>query len=275
MEYWWSRYISEGNVLTKPRSGHPKSLNIAQASDIIRQIEDDPFLTAKEFARQYNVSSMTIIRFLKEHGLHCQTSATQTRLTDEHKINRIAFCETLLETWRREKLNSIIFSDEKTFSTDVRWQKKCYRPVNERHNTKYISDQTLSGRINAAYWGAISIDGPATDIVKIDGKFNAVKYLQVLNDHAVPAMSQDHHRIYMHDNSPIHTAHIVQEYLHSQRFETMRWCPMSPDLNPIENVWSYVTYNWPKMIQRSDAALHELVTERWLGLYEKRGLHIY
>lgn len=169
-------------MLTKPRSGHPNVLNIIQEREIIKKIEDDPFLTAIELSQQYNVSYMTIIRLLAERGIHCRTAASQTRLTDEHKINRIAFCETLLDTWRREKLNSIIFSDEKTFSTDVRWQKKCYRPTNERYNPKYVVEEKSSGRINAAYWGAISINGPATDIVRIHGKFNFVQYMHILEN---------------------------------------------------------------------------------------------
>lgn len=249
-------------------------MNLVQEKEIMEKIEDDPFLTAKDFSRQYNVADMTILRFLREHGLHCRTAASQTRLTDEHKINRIAFCETILEAWRREKLNSIIFSDEKTFSTDVRWKKKCYRPRYERYNEKYVDELNLSGRINAAYWGAISINGPATDIIKIEGKFNSVKYLDILENHVVPTMNQDQQRIFMHDNSPVHTAICVQDYLKNQQFETMFWCPFSPDLNPIENVWSYLTYDWPKMVQRSDAILYQVVTERWLGLHQKRGFHI-
>lgn len=177
MKNWWTRYRSEGNVLTKPRSGHPKALNIIQEREIIMQIEDDPFLTAKDLSRQHGVRDMTILRFLNERGLYCRTAASQTRLTDEHKINRLAFCKTILDTWRRDKLNSIIFSDEKTFSTDVRWKKKCYRPQCERYNSKYVDELSLSGRINAAYWGAISINGPATDIIRIKGKFNSIQYL--------------------------------------------------------------------------------------------------
>lgn len=187
---------------------------------------------------------MTIIRFLAERGIHCRSAASQTRLTTEHKINRIAFCKTLLDTWRRSQLNSIIFSDEKTFSTDVKWKKKCYRPKNQRYNSKYVVEETLSGRINAAYWGAISINGPVTDIVKIDGKFNSAQYMEILENRVLPVMNQDHQRIYMLDNSPVHTALCVQEYLQNQRFETMFWCPYSPDLNPIENVWSLVIHNF-------------------------------
>lgn len=274
MKYWWARYNSEDNVLTKPLSGQPNALNLIQERDILEEIENDPFLTAMDLSRRHNVSHSTVRRFLIQHGIHCRIAAYQTKLTDDHKINRIAFCETLLEKWRRSELNSIIFSDEKTFCSDLRRQKKCYRPINQRHTEKYVSTVNLSGRISAAYWGAISINGLATDIVKINGKFNSDQYLGVLQNYVVPAMHEDDQRIYMHDNSPVHTAHRVQEFLNSQQFKTMFWSPLSPDLNPIENVWSYLTFNWPEMEERSVAALDEMVTSRWNELYGKRGSHI-
>lgn len=271
MNYWWSRYRSEDNVLTKPRSGQPKVLNIVEEREIIEKIEEDPFLTATHLGRLYDVSYMTIIRLLNRHGLHCRTAASQTKLTEEHKINRVAFCENLLEKWNEGKLKTIVFSDEKTFSTDVKWKSKVYRPANARHETHYIKTEHLSGRINAAYWGAITIDGPATDIVKINGRFNSEQYLQILEHHVLPIMNPN--RIYMQDNSPIHTAGRVMEYLGNQPFETMQWCPMSPDLNPIENVWAYITFNWPKMEQRSDRALDELVKSRWDALKRNRSMN--
>lgn len=263
---WWSRYGTEGNVLTKPRPGQPRVLDASQKAEIIEMIEEDPFLTAKYIGRQYNVSYMTIIRLLREHGIHCRTSAKQTKLTEDHKIYRVAFCENLLEKSNAD-LDCIMFTDEKTFSTDVRWRKQVYRPRNTRHVTGYIRTENLSGRINAAYWGAISVDGPATDIIKINGRFNSVQYLDILRNHVEPIMTPD--KIFMHDNSPVHTAGVVMEYLSNQEFDTMAWCPMSPDLNPIENVWSYVIYDWPQMQTRSPRALDLLVQERWAALRQK------
>lgn len=37
--------------------------------------------------------------------------------------------------------------------------------------------------------------------------------------------------IFMHDNAPVHTAYIVQDWLEDQDFEVMVWPPYSPDLN--------------------------------------------
>lgn len=183
---------------------------------------------------------------------------------------RYAFFESALENFSQQQINSIIFSDEKVFKSDIQSRAKVYRPPNSRYEAKFLSYDRLSGRIAAAYWGAIGIEGPVTPLVRIDGKFTARKYLNILKHHVVPTMNIfDNNRIFMQDNSPIHTAGIVTDYLSRQKFEVMPWCPYSPDANPIENVWSYMIRDWPKMKNRSQNALDHIVQERWAQLRHK------
>lgn len=44
--------------------------------------------------------------------------------------------------------------------------------------------------------------------------------------------------IFQHDNTPSHTAIIVCEALDEMQIDVMDWPPHSPDLNPIENLWT-------------------------------------
>lgn len=232
-------------------------------------MRDDPFLTARHFARIYNVSDTSVRTLLRRHGIRCRIAAHQSPLTLEHRINRIAFCETMQE-WTDDRLNSIIFTDEKCFCTDLKRQKKVYRPFGTRFEPRYVTDERYSGRISASYWGAIGINGPVTSLVKIKNSLDNVQYRRIIKRELFPYLRRTN-QIFMQDNSRIHTANKCMALLARQPFETMDWPALSPDLNPIENVWAYMIRGWPFMANRTQERLDELVQQRWNKLRDKPG----
>lgn len=269
---WWKRYSEEESLDVKPRSGRPKTLNDDIEASIIERIKENPFLTAIEFAREYGVSSNVISKVFKRNGLKCYTAATQTALTEEHRINRLAFCRMMLDEWDDDKLRNIIFSDEKTFSTDVSWRSKVYRPFNARYDPAYVKTTSRSGRITNNYWGAIGREGPVTEIIRIEGSFNSHRYKQILRANISPIMQQyDPPRIFMQDNCPVHTAGEIMAWFSRQNFELLSWPAYSPDLNPIENVWAYMEIKWPQIHPRNPQTLDHVVRERWNGLRDNQG----
>lgn len=79
----------------------------------------------------------------------------------------------------------------------------------------------------------------------------------------------------MQDNSPVHTANNVMNFFSNRNFELMEWPPKSPDLNPIENVWSLMENGWPAIHPRNAANLHAVVQERWQLVGQRQGNYFY
>lgn len=169
----------KGNFETMPRSGRKRITSLAQDEEMIDKIKSNPFATAVQIARDYNVTPRTISNRFIEKNIKCYISARETKLTEDQRINRVAFFGSLLEQHDQNWFNKIIFSDEKTVQSDCERQIKVYRPKNARYDPKYVSSDRSSGRISASYWGAISVEGPVTNLIRIDGHFNSTKFLNV------------------------------------------------------------------------------------------------
>ncbi|KAG0770512.1 hypothetical protein G6F22_017224 [Rhizopus arrhizus] len=77
-----------------------------------------------------------------------------------------------------------------------------------------------------------------------------------------------HQVIFQHDNDPKHTSKLVKEYLEQQSYNILEWPAQSPDLNPIENMWSLLKrrLNDYETAPKGMNKLYERVTKVWYDL---------
>lgn len=170
-----------------------------------------------------------------------------------NKIGRLAYRPKKSPIWsRRQRAIRYqwclcqLHSDAKNLQRTI-YSDETYVDLNSGPKTQYvrrgklekirlqhcISHRSFVRRI--LLWGCISIDGVGP-LVVLRGTMTASKYSKILQDHIIPFKEMIFSL--QHDNAPSHKAAEVQKLLKNNDITTMDWPPYSPDLNPIENVWS-------------------------------------
>jgi len=116
------------------------------------------------------------------------------------------------------------------------WQ----RPT-ERYLPAYRRPSFKSGWLSLLVWGGFSACG-GTPLVRVEGRFNQHKYIDISQNHLLPFFEAKHSETsnskLLDDNCEPHRARAARFYTAFHGLERVYWAPQSPDMNPIENVWS-------------------------------------
>ncbi|GFW67967.1 transposable element Tc3 transposase [Trichonephila clavipes] len=89
-------------------------------------------------------------------------------------------------------------------------------------------------------WGDIGYHS-RTPLVRISGTLNSQHYIsEVLEPVVLPYLQGLATAIFQQDNAPPHAAGIVQRFFVNPQIQLLPWPAHSPDLSPIENMWSMV-----------------------------------
>ena len=81
-----------------------------------------------------------------------------------------------------------------------------------------------------------------TPLVRVEGILNQHKYIDILHNHHLLFVEAKHGGTsnfkLLDDNCGPHRDRAARSYMALHELERVDWAPQSPDMNPIENVWS-------------------------------------
>ena len=272
---WLRRHQQSGDINDKPRSGRPQKAHAAAENYILMAAQLPECTSAADIAAKtqqamgLKLSPSTVTRLLKRKGLQHLTAKVVPMLTDKQKLARVNFAKAALRrercSWRR-----VMITDSKYFRLHAmgkpagRWCTPATREVVARPKHS-ISAHVYMG---IAYHGATNlkfVTGTHKQVSNyIDPKTKRPyrglaqqEYTDVLRDHFIPEGNKlfqnagkwaDKWQM-QQDNAPAHKTPTNMAYIAAKvpGGHFLAWPPNSPDLSPIENLWSWM-----------DSKLHKL-----------------
>lgn len=185
-----------------------------------------------------------------------------------NKRKRLEYAKTYINNpsaWWED----VLFVDESKFNVfgsdgkQLVWRKR-----NEELKTSNLQATVKHGGGSAMVWGCVASNGVGA-LTFIEHTLTKEGYLSILKNNLRQSAEQlgieRTFKLYQ-DNDPKHKSYLVREWLLYNCPKVLETPPQSPDLNPIENVWSQMKAALQRRPPSSLQDLKRRLLEEWAAL---------
>lgn len=216
--------------------------------------------STREIGSSVGVSHTTVQLILRENKIKYQRYNRQLKLTKENVDKRLQFARNMK---RREcDWGFVMFTDECSF-----WKENT-KPNRLWTNDPLNEEGTGTHGIKVHCWGAISALG-ALPIRIFEENLTARTYINIMQQ-ALPQINLLYPNgfIWQQDGSGVHRAKTVEQFIYANMPQTLDWPSYSPDLSPMENIWSWIKGQVAKDCPKTLKALKTSIRKHWSSINE-------
>lgn len=261
------RLKTTGSIDPGRRSGRPKKLDRRTTRLICRKVKIDPFISSTEIRSSVKkadtVSKTTINRTIQAMGYKSYKPRRKPLMTKSHLKKRLEFCQRHKD-WTPEQWGKVMWSDESTFQLFQSSKKFLRRnSLTDACDSRYTVP-VVKHPPSIMVWGCFSGHGRGGLYFLPHGvTMNATRYQEVLHEHLLPFMEMHRATAFVQDGAPCHKAKSTTRWLSHKKINTLIWPPNSPDLNPIENLWTIVKRKLSHFRPTTVTAMEEDIKKIW------------
>ena len=241
----WRRFQDTQSYSRRPGSGRRRSTSERDDRYLRIVARRNPFHSARRVNSQFRqatgivLSAQTVRNRLHDIGLHARRPHVVPAMTADHRRLRLQWA-TEHRRWTVNEWSRVLFTDESRFVVDHHdGGIRVWREVGQRYDPQFAAPHNRWGSGSVMVWAGIAANR-RTVLHVVQGNMNAQNYRDnVLVPIVVPIANEMRPNfILMDDNARPHRARIITTFLQDHQIDRMEWPAMSPDLNPIENIWA-------------------------------------
>lgn len=265
VRHWLRVHKETGDVVGEVKHTRTRKLDEEEVDHLVALLEKKREATLDELVqheaqRGVEVSPTTLSRRLKERGYGKRRPMSKPLLTDAHKKARLAWARQ----HQRTNWNRVLFTDETTM--------KFWRPVRMvwRRRGEAVLHRTVKHPKKVHLWGCFSANGFGR-IYMFEQNLNSQLLKKIYNKALLPSAKnlfagQTDHWSLQEDNDPKHRSALARQWREDHNIDRISWPSLSPDLNPIENVWSILKANVAARRAKTVQGFRRAIAQEWKNL---------